>query len=146
MDLIQDRLLTTGWFILLSNEIDNSQTAYDMYRKKDVVEKAFLKFKRHLNMRRFKVHNDLRMENKVFIAFISLILYCYIDEIMSKNKLYQNMTLNQMLDMLSTVESFESKGLRFVRALNNKHKSIFKIFKIKCPISDGKLDIFNDKV
>ena len=44
-DVIAKELGTTGWFVLLSNCIEDPQAAHDIYRMKDVVEKSFMRYK-----------------------------------------------------------------------------------------------------
>ena len=63
-EVVASELETAGWFILISNYVDNAQIAHDIYRAKDVVEKSFLKYKNNLGLGRLRVHGDERMQNK----------------------------------------------------------------------------------
>ncbi|GHU47968.1 IS4 family transposase [Spirochaetia bacterium] len=50
-DVLEKKLQTTGWLVLISNKISDSQEALSIYRAKDVVEKGFLRLKRvHQNI------------------------------------------------------------------------------------------------
>jgi transposase len=132
-DVLKQELLTSGWFVLLSNKIDDTQQAHDLYRIKDGVEKAFLKFKRRLNFKRFRVHSDNRMENKSFIGFIALILYSHIEKIMVENNLQFKMTFRELIDCISKIQSFYSSGIRKIRPLTKEVKDILTIFNIENP-------------
>ena len=83
-DEVAWELETTGWFVLLSNYIDDPQSAHDTYRMKDVVEKSFMRFKQNLGLKRLRVHSDDRVQNKVFVAFVALIISSAIHENMKK--------------------------------------------------------------
>ena len=39
-DVIEDKLRTCGWMVLLSDTVADPQEALDIYRTKDVVEKS----------------------------------------------------------------------------------------------------------
>src|SRR5215469_6799122 len=60
-DVLERKLETAGWFILLGNGNLAAQQAYDIYRKKDVIEKAFMKYKNQLGLKRLRIHTEKRM-------------------------------------------------------------------------------------
>ncbi|MDR0685713.1 MAG: hypothetical protein LBF83_11395, partial [Spirochaetaceae bacterium] len=60
------------------------QEAHDIYRKKDVVEKAFMRYKDTLGMGRLRVHDGERMRNKMLVSFISLVLVSAIHKVMKE--------------------------------------------------------------
>ena len=82
-EAIDAKLKNSGYFILLSNDIKDSTEALEIYRGKDVVEKAFNNLKERLNMRRTSVSSDVNLEGKLFIQFIALIYLSYIRKKMS---------------------------------------------------------------
>jgi hypothetical protein len=55
-EVIENELSTSGWVVIIGNETITAQAAHDIYRKKDVVEKAFLNYKNNLGMGRLRVH------------------------------------------------------------------------------------------
>jgi len=74
-----------GFFVLLSNETMSAAKALEIYRNKDVVEKAFGNLKERLNMRRLLVSSEQSLDGKLFVAFIALIYLSYIKKQMQTN-------------------------------------------------------------
>jgi len=60
-------------FSLITNDTMNAVTALELYRNKNVVEKAFGNLKERLNMRRTLVSSEQSLDGKVFIQFVALI-------------------------------------------------------------------------
>ena len=132
-DVIEKELETTGWFVIISNKIDDTQTAYDMYRAKDAVEKSFFQYKNNFGINRFHVHNDERVLNKTFIAFIALILSSHIHNIMKEKQLDRLMTFDKLLIILRKLKVAYVKGIIVLRPLTKDQKHIFKSFGIEFP-------------
>lgn len=99
-----------GYFALLSNEIKEPIAALDIYRNKDVVEKAFSDIKGRLNCRRTLVSSELSLDGKLFVEFIALIVLSYIKKHMQDAGLFGKYTLQGLLDELDVIESLEVPG------------------------------------
>ena len=99
-----------GYFVLLSNDIKDAVTALEIYRNKDLVEKAFNNLKERLNMRRLSVSSEESLEGKLFVQFIALIFLSYITRKMQAEKLFRQHTLQEVLDELDIIECFELPG------------------------------------
>ncbi len=84
-----------GYFVLLSNEVKDPVKALELYRTRDVVEKAFGNLKERLNCRRMLTSSDLALEGKLFVEFIALIYLSYIKGKMQENGLFANYTMRQ---------------------------------------------------
>jgi transposase len=78
IEVVEDSLKFSGYFILLSNIKKDETEIYNYYRKRNVVEQAFKNYKNHLGLDRLYIQGHKRMVNKTFILFISLIIYSYI--------------------------------------------------------------------
>ena len=135
-DVVLKELETVGWFILLSNHIEDVQIAYDVYRMKDVVEKGFLKYKNNLGLDRLRVHGDERMQNKVFVAFIALIIASAIHETMKERDLYKVMTFDRLILTLAKLKSAYVNGKTILRPLTKEQTEIFKAYGIPLPDYD----------
>lgn len=101
-----------GYFALLSNEIKDAVDALEIYRNKDLVEKAFDNLKERLNLRRLAVSSEQSLDGKLFVQFIALIFLSYITKKMQENKLFKNYTLQEVLDELDMIECFGVPGQR----------------------------------
>jgi transposase len=113
-----------GYFALLSNEKMDSIAALELYRNKDLVEKAFGNLKERLNMRRTLVSSEKSLDGKLFTAFVGLEILSYIKMQMQRKKLFADYTLQSLLDKLDVIECFENPGyaLRVGEILENQKK------------------------
>ena len=135
-DVITKELETTGWFVLLSNCIADPQAAHDTYRMKDVVEKSFMKYKNNLGLDRLRVHSDDRMQNKIFVAFIALIMASAIHETMKRKNLYKRMTFQRLILTLAKLKSSTVNGKIILRPMTKEQTDIFKVFGVRLPDYD----------
>ena len=99
-----------GFFALITNETMDAVTALELYRNKDVVEKAFGNLKERLNMRRALVSSEQSLDGKLFVQFVALIYLSYIKKQMQVKCLLKDYTLPGLLDKLDVIECFEQPG------------------------------------
>jgi transposase len=109
-DLVASAKRYFGYFALISNETMDAVSALRLYRNKDVVEKAFGNLKERLNMRRTLVSSEQALDGKLFVAFVSLIYLSHIKKLMQDAGLYNNYTMQELLDKLDIIECFENPG------------------------------------
>jgi len=125
-----------GFFVLLSNEKMDAAMALEIYRNKDVVEKAFGNLKERLNMRRLLVSSEQSLDGKLFVEFIALIYLSYIKKQMQTNGLYKKYTLHTMLDKIDVIECFEHPGKKLrVGETLQKQKEIYEAMGLEAPSS-----------
>jgi len=123
-----------GYFVLLSNEIKSPEMALEIYRNKDVVEKAFGNIKERLNCKRMLVSSDASLEGKLFVEFIALIYLSYIKKRMGDNKLFKSYTLQGLLDEVDMIECFTEPGKSlFVGEVLQKQRQIYKSMDVLAP-------------
>lgn len=103
-----------GYFALLSNEIKDPLEALTIYRNKDLVEKAFENLKERLNLRRLAVSSEQSLNGKLFVQFVALIFLSHITRKMQESNLFKDFTLQEVLDELDVIESFEVPGQRIM--------------------------------
>ncbi|MDR0288169.1 MAG: transposase [Clostridiales bacterium] len=127
-DVVENELKSAGWLVCVSNHVETSKEAIQIYRTKDVVEKGFLHLKNCLDLARLRVHSDNAMQNKVFIGFIALIFTAHIHKIMSENNLYRTMTMKKMIKTLESLRVQYIKGNRIYFPLTKTQKTIYKVF------------------
>lgn len=125
-----------GFFALLSNEPMDSITALELYRNKDVVEKAFGNLKERLNMRRTLVSSEQSLNGKLFVEFLALIYLSYIKKQMQDTDLFKTYTLQSALDQLDVIECVETPGqqLRVLEILG-KQKLLYEKLQVTPPSS-----------
>ncbi len=99
-----------GYFALLSNDAKDAVTALEIYRNKDMVEKAFNNLKERLNLRRLAVSSEKSLDGKLFVQFIALIFLSCITKKMQESSMFREHTLQEVLDELDIIECFEVPG------------------------------------
>ncbi|MHC1758105.1 MAG: IS1634 family transposase [Negativicutes bacterium] len=123
-----------GYFALLSNGIKDPLEALEIYRSKDLIEKAFGNLKERLNMRRTSVSSDENLEGKLFVQFIALIYLSYIKKVMSEKNLFKNYTLQELLDELDIIECFDQPGRKSrVGEMTKKQMELYALFDVATP-------------
>jgi transposase len=135
-DAIKKHMDQLGYFVLLSNEIKDSAIALEIYRRKDMVEKAFDNLKEHLDMKRTTVHSDQALAGKFFLQFLALIFTSFIHKHMSENHLYRNYTMQSLLDSLDVIERYDFEGQRFhCSEITQKQLDLYSCFGLSPPIT-----------
>jgi transposase len=125
-----------GYFALITNETMDAVTALELYRNKDVVEKAFGNLKERLNMRRALVSSEQSLDGKLFVQFVALIYLSYIKKQMQDTDLFKAYTMQSMLDKLDVIECFEAPGQQLrVGELLEKQKDIYLALGVDPPSS-----------
>lgn len=123
-----------GFFALLSNEIKDPIIALEIYRNKDLVEKAFENLKERLNLRRTAVSSESSLDGKLFVQFIALIFMSHLKKTMADEGLFQRYTMQELLDELDVIEAFEHPGkvLR-VGEVTKKQEGLYKTLGVDPP-------------
>lgn len=125
-----------GFFGLLTNETMDAITALELYRNKDLVEKAFGNLKERLNMRRTLVSSEQSLDGKLFVEFVALIYLSYIKKQMQETDLFKSYTLQSALDKLDIIECFEEPGQKLrVGEILEKQKQIYESLGVSPPSS-----------
>lgn len=123
-----------GYFALLSNGIKEPLEALEIYRSKDLIEKAFGNLKERLNMRRYYVSSEESLEGKIFVQFIALIYLSYIKKAMSDHDLFKRYTIQELVDELDVIERYEQPGRRHsISEITQKQKDLYTCFQIEVP-------------
>ena len=123
-----------GYFALGSNDIKDPLEALQIYRSKDIIEKAFGNLKERLNLRRTSVSSEENLDGKLFIQFVALIYIAHIDKVMREKNLYKDYTLQGLLDELDIIERYEQPGKKHhIGEMTKRQLSIYQSFGIKPP-------------
>ncbi|MDR2947520.1 MAG: transposase, partial [Candidatus Adiutrix sp.] len=125
-----------GYFALISNEVKDPIKALEIYRNKDLAEKAFGDIKERLGARRLLVSSECCLNGKLFVEFIALIFLSYIKKQMQEKHLYKTYTITELLDELETIECFNRPGrkTRFSE-VTKKQRDLFNAMDLNLPPS-----------
>lgn len=133
-EVIDKVVKDSGFFVLFSNYTKDPVEALEIYRAKDLIEKAFGNLKERLNMRRESVASEENLEGKLFVQFIALIYMSYIKKAMDKAGLFKNYTMQELLDELDIIEQFHQPGKRpHMGEITEKQKKLYTAMNIEVP-------------
>jgi transposase len=129
--VFQEELDRSGWFVFLSNEIKDTAEALTIYRKRDIVEKAFDILKNRTQERNIAVHSNRSYSNKLFIGFLSLIITSQIHKVMTEHQIYKRYTIKELFYILKSIKKISIENFTVYSALTKKH--MFILDKFGCP-------------
>jgi transposase len=128
--------LNYGYFALISNEIKDPIEALEIYRNKDLVEKAFGNLKERLNLRRLSVSSDASLDGKLFVEFIALIYLSYLKKHMQDQDLFKKYTMQDLLDEFDIIECFEQPGAQIrIGEVTKRQSALYEKIGISPPTS-----------
>ncbi|MDQ8738794.1 IS1634 family transposase [Paenibacillus sp. LHD-38] len=123
-----------GYFVLVSNGVKDPLEALEIYRSKDMIEKAFGNLKERLNMRRTSVSSEENLEGKLFVQFVALLYLSYIKKAMSDRGLFKEYTMQELLDEFDVIECFEQPGRRRrIGEMTKKQLHLFEGLGVEAP-------------
>lgn len=112
-DVIQEfKGKTTGYFVILSNDIKDPKRALTVYRDKDAVEKGFDDLKNSLDLKRLRVHDQFAMRGRLFLQFIALIIIAGIRKLMRGSGLIDNHTMPEIINNMKSLQRIRLDGHR----------------------------------
>jgi transposase len=123
-----------GFMVMLSNNVKDAKECLHLYRSKDAVERAFDNMKNELDLKRLRIHSEISMHGRTFVAFIGLILHSWIDRVMKEKGLYKRYTQEEVIAELKRLKIIElSGGRKTVTEVSKNQATIFKAFGISKP-------------
>jgi transposase len=132
---VEQHLAPMGITIFLTNHADLDRLhILQIYRQKDVIEKAFDVLKHELDGQRLRGHSTDAITGRLFLKFLSLIIYSALQRTMREQQLFAKYSVRELL--------YELKKLRVVEMLNGqcllteiskRQREIFKAFDIAVP-------------
>ena len=95
--------------------------ALKVYREKDAVEKCFDDLKNELDMNRLRVHSACRMQSRMFIQFIALILLSQVRKVIREKMPKSGYTAKGLMMEMESLTTIHYSG-----KYNNKLTEITK--------------------
>ena len=127
---------STGAYYVIATNMKGmlSQKILSHYRNRDLVEKVFDVIKNEMDGKRLRTHNDYTTLGKLFILFVSIIIYSEITRVMNKCNLFKNYTLIELLLELNKIKINTIKGENddsvIISEVSKKQRNILKCFDI----------------
>jgi hypothetical protein len=89
---LQENMKKSGRILLISNRKMSEQEAYELFKRREQVEKMFDSYKTTLSADKLYLQNDESVFGHVFIGFLSLYAYCKLELLLKKAELNKKMT------------------------------------------------------
>ena len=123
---------TTGWFVLVTNDVKDPVKALEIYRMKDTAEKAFDDLKNGLDCNQLRIHSDQAMEGRLFIQFIALILSAKIKHMMNEAGWFRNHDMQQVIDEMKFLREFkvEKSRKKIISTITAFQERIIQLFSL----------------
>lgn len=126
-----------GYTVMLTNraELDRDEVLR-LYRRRDDVERLFDVLKNEIREDRLRAHSRAAVEGRLFVCFLSLILYAALDNAMKAAGLYQNLTIAEVLAELKKLRVVEmTSGKTYLTEITKKQRTLFEKLNIPIPVS-----------
>jgi transposase len=89
---LREEMKKSGRILIISNRKMSEQEAYELYKRRESVEKMFDTYKSTLSADRLYLQDDESVFGHVFIAFLSLYAYCKLELLLKKAGLNKKIT------------------------------------------------------
>lgn len=132
---LMQHMAPMGTTIFLTNHpaLERSQIL-TLYRQKDFIEKTFDTLKHDCDGRRLRGHSRDAILGRLFLKFLSLIIYSALTKAMRERQLFATYSVREMLCELKKIRLVEMKnGTRVLTEISKRQKEIFKAFKLQPP-------------
>ena len=131
---IEGQLEKMGTMILLSNRKIDGKEVLRLYRRKDVVEKFFDNMKHDIERKRLRIHTQETFEGRLFLDFLTLIIYSRISSVMRKEGINKDLTVQELMYELKKIKLIRL-GVRktIITEVSKKQRELFQSFKIVPP-------------
>jgi transposase len=132
---LSQRLAKTGATLMLTNHPDlDREKILELYRRKDYLEKAFDVLKNELDGKRLRGHSRDAINGRLFIKFISLILYSALTNKMREKDFFKQHTLREIIYELKKLRIIEmDNGKLYLTEISKRQRELFNKFEVEIP-------------
>ncbi|GFP21447.1 hypothetical protein HKBW3S06_00674 [Candidatus Hakubella thermalkaliphila] len=126
-----------GKTIILTNDSNlGREDLLSLYRRKDALEKMFDVIKNELECGRLKVSSREAMEGRLFLTYLSLIIYSALSRIMKEQDLYKSYTLSEVIYELKKLRVVTlNSGKSYLTEISKKQRMLFEKFGVPIPVA-----------
>ena len=134
---INEALSLCGFFVISETDFQKTTAEIlELYRRRDVIEKAFDNLKNSLDMHRLYAKKDEVVEGKLFCTFIALIVHSYMRNHLSGYLREHKLTFEKvLLELKKSKQMFSARypsGFRFINPHSKLYRQIFELCDIVC--------------
>jgi len=107
----------------------------EFYCSRDVVEKMFDVMKNELSSKRLRVSSRAVVEGRIFLTFLSLILYFEVHRVMKEEGLYKSYTISEVFRELKKLKVVGlSNGKEYLTEITKRQRALFEKFGVSIPV------------
>lgn len=129
------RMANMGTTIMLTNHstLEHSRIL-ELYRHKDYLEKLFDMLKNEFDGKRLRGSTKDTVEGRLFLKFLSLILYSALGNIMREQHLFKQYSIREIMYELKKLRIVEmSNDTSYLTEVSKRQRKIFEKFDVKIP-------------
>lgn len=124
-----------GKIIIITNDKTmKKEEVINLYKRRDKIEKLFEILKTEIEERRLRISSKAALDGKIFINYITLILYSSINNLMKEKNLNKEYTIAEILyefKKLSIVKMNDEKEK--LTEITKRQRRLFELFNIEIP-------------
>lgn len=128
-----------GYLVVISNHEKDPEKALEIYRCKETAEQAFDDLKNTEDLYRLRVHTEGRMDGKLFVAFVSLVILMRIRSVISKFRVLENRSLSEIIGEMKLLRQtcIGNRKSPIYTARTKLQKQIIEAFGIETDFDDS---------
>jgi transposase len=129
------RMANMGTTIMLTNRPHLAPNkVLELYRHKDYLEKLFDMLKNELDGKRLRGSTKDTVEGRLFLKFLSLILYSALGNTMREQHLFKRYSTRELMYELKKLRLVEmSHGKAYLTEVSKRQRTIFEKFDVNIP-------------
>ena len=127
-----------GKFLIVSNYDIGKREMYELYKRRDSIEKLFDAYKTTLDADKLYLHNDESVFGHIFVAFLSLYAYCKILKALKKADINDKYSPNDILLKFRKVKCVDLTEKKVVTEVPKKVRELDKALRFNIfPTKNG---------
>ena len=127
-----------GKFLIISNYDIGKREMYELYKRRDSIEKLFDVYKTTLDADKLYLHDDESVYGHIFVAFLSLYAYCKILKALKKADINDKFSPNDILLKFSKVKNVDFTEKNIVTEVPKKVRELDKALRFNIfPTKNG---------
>jgi transposase len=133
---LSQRIATMGATLMLTNHLDLDRAKIlELYRRKDYLEKTFDVLKNEFDGKRLRGHSKDVINGRLFIKFISLILYSALANKMREKDLFKLYSIREIMYELKKLRIIEMyNGTSYLTEISKRQREIFSKLEVETPV------------
>ncbi len=122
-----------GFSVLISSDEKHAADAFRAFREKEAAARKFDDLKNDLDKKRLRIHTDERMQGRIFLQFLSLILEGCLRSVMDEKGLSERYDPGDIFEEMKSLQavSLEGRKKRYHTSLSEEQKKLAQAFGLR---------------